>query len=129
MKITDYHLGQLIWPVSQINLQCNMLGFLMDGHICTHYYQYLLRLTINFYSLYIVFMCLCTMLKISCIVLWMFAYLQRCHVSNLLKYHVRCFTLQNLYQTHLSNQDLSGVSILLIMINILRVCNKDVQQL
>ena len=33
MKIAHYHLGQLNWPVSQINLQRIMHGFLVEGHI------------------------------------------------------------------------------------------------
>ena len=33
VKIADYHHGQLFWPVSQIRLQRNMLGFLVEGHI------------------------------------------------------------------------------------------------
>ena len=33
MKNDNYHLGQLFWPVSQIDIQCIMLGFLVEGHI------------------------------------------------------------------------------------------------
>ena len=33
VKIANYHLGQIFWPVSQIRIQCNMLGFLVEGHI------------------------------------------------------------------------------------------------
>ena len=37
LKNDDYHHGQLIWPVSRIDAQHIMLGFLMEGHIyvCT----------------------------------------------------------------------------------------------
>ena len=33
VKNDNYHLGQLNRPVSQIDLQRNMVGFVMDGHI------------------------------------------------------------------------------------------------
>ena len=33
MKIAHYHLGQLNWPVSQISVLRNMVGFVVDGHI------------------------------------------------------------------------------------------------
>ena len=33
VRIVNYHLGQLFWPVSQIRLQHNVLGFLVEGHI------------------------------------------------------------------------------------------------
>ena len=33
MKNDNYHLGQLFWPVSQIDIQRIMLGFLVEGHI------------------------------------------------------------------------------------------------
>ena len=33
MKNDNYHLGQLNWPVSQIDIQRNMVGFVVDGHI------------------------------------------------------------------------------------------------
>ena len=36
VKIANYHLGQLFWPVSQSRLQRNMLGFLVEGHILCH---------------------------------------------------------------------------------------------
>ena len=35
VKISHYHLGQLNWPVSQFSLQRSMLGFLVEGHMCT----------------------------------------------------------------------------------------------
>ena len=31
--IISYHLGQLNRPVSQIGIQCNMVGFVVEGHI------------------------------------------------------------------------------------------------
>ena len=31
-KNDNYHLGQLFWPVSQIDIQHIMLGFLVEGH-------------------------------------------------------------------------------------------------
>ena len=37
MKNDNYHLGQLNRPVSQIDIQRNMVGFVVDGHI---YYKY-----------------------------------------------------------------------------------------
>ena len=33
VKNDDYHLGQLNRPVSQIDIQRNMVGFVMEGHI------------------------------------------------------------------------------------------------
>ena len=33
MKNDNYHLGQLNRPVSQIDIQRNMVGFVVDGHI------------------------------------------------------------------------------------------------
>ena len=33
MKNDNYHLGQLNWPVSQIDIQRNMVGFVVEGHI------------------------------------------------------------------------------------------------
>ena len=33
MKNDNYHLGQLNGPVSQIDIQRNMVGFVMDSHI------------------------------------------------------------------------------------------------
>ena len=36
---SNYHLGQLFWPVSQIDVQRIMLGFLMEGHIIIMYAQ------------------------------------------------------------------------------------------
>ena len=32
VKKDNYHLGQLNRPVSQIDIQCIMLGFLVEGH-------------------------------------------------------------------------------------------------
>ena len=37
MKNDNYHLGQLNRPVSQIDIQRNMVGFVMEGH---NYYKY-----------------------------------------------------------------------------------------
>ena len=34
MKNDNYHLGQLNRPVSQIDIQRNMVDFVVDGHIC-----------------------------------------------------------------------------------------------
>lgn len=36
VKITNYDLGHLFWltHVSRISIQCNVVGFLMKGHIC-----------------------------------------------------------------------------------------------
>ena len=33
MKIDSYHHRRLVWPVSLIDIQCIMHGFIMDGHI------------------------------------------------------------------------------------------------
>ena len=33
VKNYNYQLGQQFWPVSQIDVQRNMLGFLVEGHI------------------------------------------------------------------------------------------------
>ena len=33
MKNDNYHLGQLNGPVSQIDIQRNMVSFVVDGHI------------------------------------------------------------------------------------------------
>ena len=39
-KINDnYHLGQLNKPVSQIDIQRNMVGFVVEGHILTTLYH------------------------------------------------------------------------------------------
>ena len=40
----DLSPGRLFWPISQIGIQCNMLGFLMEGHICVQIYQSLAAL-------------------------------------------------------------------------------------
>ena len=37
VKIANYHLRQLFWPVSQISIQRNMLGFHVEGHILFDY--------------------------------------------------------------------------------------------
>ena len=34
MKNDNYHLGQLNRPVSQIDIQRNMVGFVVEGHMC-----------------------------------------------------------------------------------------------
>ena len=34
MKNDNYHLGQLNRPVSQIDIQRNMVGFVVEGHNC-----------------------------------------------------------------------------------------------
>ena len=50
MKNDNYHLGQLNGPVSQIDIQRNMVGFVVDGHMST--YQTILDECIGcFYSL------------------------------------------------------------------------------
>ena len=38
VKNDKYHLGQLNRPVSQIDIQCNVVGFIVEGHI----YRYML---------------------------------------------------------------------------------------
>ena len=43
VKNDNYHLGQLFWPVSQIDIQRIMLGFLVEGHI----YQFIPLCTSN----------------------------------------------------------------------------------
>ena len=35
MKIDNYHHRQLVWLISQIKAQRNMVGFVVDGHIYT----------------------------------------------------------------------------------------------
>ena len=37
LKNDNYHHSQLIWPVSQIDVQRIMLGFLVEGHILTQF--------------------------------------------------------------------------------------------
>ena len=32
LKIANYHSWQLLWLTSQISVQCNMVGFVMDSH-------------------------------------------------------------------------------------------------
>ena len=35
----NHHPRQLLWPISQIDFQRIMLGFLVEGHICTYMYM------------------------------------------------------------------------------------------
>ena len=40
VKKDNHHLGQLFWPASQVDIQRNVVGFVVEGHICTCIYIY-----------------------------------------------------------------------------------------
>ena len=38
VKMDSCHHRQLFWPISHIDIQCIMIGFLVEGHIILHVY-------------------------------------------------------------------------------------------
>ncbi len=92
MKFDNYHPKRLLWPVSQIDVQRIMLGFLVEGHICLYlcvnvsmyvyvcFYHYLCKCV--FISMYVnvcVYMCVFASFYVcECVCVYMCVFVPLC---------------------------------------------------